>query len=135
MWNIKTLQKPLAFLFLLCLFSPRAMAQSIVKGTVIDEAGEPIIGASVQVQNTKTGAITDFDGNFSVEAASNATLLISYVGYVTETVSVQGRSNIQVVLKEDATSLNDVVVIGYGTMKKKLVTGATVQVKVRISPN
>ena len=129
MWNIKTLQKPLAFLFLLCLFSPRAMAQSIVKGTVIDEAGEPIIGASVQVQNTKTGAITDFDGNFSVEAASNATLLISYVGYVTETVSVQGRSNIQVVLKEDATSLNDVVVIGYGTMKKKLVTGATVQVK------
>ena len=129
MWNIKTLQKPLAFLFLLCLFSPRAMAQSIVKGTVIDEAGEPIIGASVQVQNTKTGAITDFDGNFSVEAASNATLLISYVGYVTETVSVQGRSNIQVVLKEDATSLNDVVVIGYGKMKKKLVTGATVQVK------
>ncbi len=129
MWNIKTLQKPLAFLFLLCLFSPRAMAQSIVKGTVIDEAGEPIIGASVQVQNAKTGAITDFDGNFSVEAASNATLLISYVGYVTETVSVQGRSNIQVVLKEDATSLNDVVVIGYGTMKKKLVTGATVQVK------
>ena len=119
MWNIKTLQKPLAFLFLLCLFSR----------TVIDEAGEPIIGASVQVQNAKTGAITDFDGNFSVEAASNATLLISYVGYVTETVSVQGRSNIQVVLKEDATSLNDVVVIGYGTMKKKLVTGATVQVK------
>ena len=129
MWNIKTLQKPLAFLFLLCLFSPRAMAQSIVKGTVIDEAGEPIIGASVQVQNAKTGAITDFDGNFSLEAASNATLLSSYVGYVTETVSVQGRSNIQVVLKEDATSLNDVVVIGYGTMKKKLVTGATVQVK------
>ena len=106
-----------------------ALAQSTVKGTVIDEAGEPIIGATVQVQGAKTGAITDFEGNFSVEAASNATLLISYVGYVTETVSVQGRNNIQVTLREDATSLNDVVVIGYGTMKKKLVTGATVQVK------
>ena len=129
MWNFKSLQKPLVFLFLLCLFPLGALAQSTVKGTVIDEAGEPIIGATVQVQGAKTGAITDFEGNFSVEAASNATLLISYVGYVTETVSVQGRNNIQVTLKEDATSLNDVVVIGYGTMKKKLVTGATVQVK------
>ena len=106
-----------------------ALAQSTVKGTVVDEAGEPIIGATVQVQGAKTGAITDFEGNFSVEAASNATLLISYVGYVTETVSVQGRNNIQVTLREDASTLNDVVVIGYGTMKKKLVTGATVQVK------
>ena len=106
-----------------------ALAQGTVKGTVIDEAGEPIIGATVQVQGAKTGAITDFEGNFSVEAASNATLLISYVGYVTETVSVQGRNNIQVTLREDASTLNDVVVIGYGTMKKKLVTGATVQVK------
>ena len=129
MWNFKSLQKPLVFLFLLCLFPMGALAQSTVKGTVIDEAGEPIIGATVQVQGAKTGAITDFEGNFSVEAASNATLLISYVGYVTETVSVQGRNNIQVTLREDATSLNDVVVIGYGTMKKKLVTGATVQVK------
>ena len=129
MWNIKSLQKPLVFLFLLCLFPMGALAQGTVKGTVIDEAGEPIIGATVQVQGTKTGAITDFNGNFSVEAGSNATLLISYVGYVTETVSVQGRNDIQVTLKEDATSLNDVVVIGYGTMKKKLVTGATVQVK------
>ena len=64
-----------------------------------------------------------------MQAASNATLLISYVGYVTETVSVQGRSDIQVTLKEDITTLNDVVVVGYGVQKKKLVTGATVQVK------
>ena len=127
--KFKSLQKPLVFLFLLCLFPMGALAQSTVKGTVVDEAGEPIIGATVQVQGAKTGAITDFEGNFSVEAASNATLLISYVGYVTETVSVQGRNNIQVTLREDASTLNDVVVIGYGTMKKKLVTGATVQVK------
>ena len=125
----KFLRMPLALLFLLCLFPMGALAQGVVKGTVIDEAGEPVIGASVLVQGTKAGAITDFDGNFSVEAASNATLQISYVGFVTETVSVQGRNNIQVTLKEDATSLNDVVVIGYGTQKKKLITGATVQVK------
>ena len=114
---------------MLCLFSLGAMAQGTVKGTVIDEAGEPVIGASVQVQGAKTGAVTDFDGNFSVQAASNATLIVSYVGYVTETVNVQGRSNISVTLKEDVTTLNDVVVIGYGVQKKKLVTGATVQVK------
>ena len=129
MWNFKSLQKPLAILSMLCLFSLGAMAQGTVKGTVIDEAGEPVIGASVQVQGAKTGAVTDFNGNFSVQAASNATLLISYVGYITETVNVQGRSDINVTLKEDVTTLNDVVVIGYGTMKKKLVTGATVQVK------
>ena len=129
MWNFKSLQKPLAILSMLCLFSLGAMAQGTVKGTVIDEAGEPVIGASVQVQGAKTGAVTDFDGNFSVQAASNATLIVSYVGYVTETVNVQGRSNISVTLKEDVTTLNDVVVIGYGVQKKKLVTGATVQVK------
>ena len=129
MWKIKSLEKLLVMLFLLCLFPMGALAQSIVKGTVIDEAGEPVIGASVQVQGTKTGSVTDFNGNFSVQASSNATLLISYVGYVTEKVSVQGRNNINVTLREDATTLNDVVVIGYGTQKKKLVTGATVQVK------
>ena len=129
MWNLKSLQKPLAILSMLCLFSLGAMAQGTVKGTVIDEAGEAIIGASVQVQGAKTGAVTDFNGNFSVQASSNATLIISYVGYVTETVNVQGRSDIKVTLKEDVTTLNDVVVIGYGVQKKKLVTGATVQVK------
>ena len=126
---LKDLGKPILMLFLVSCLSLSAWAQGTIKGTVVDEAGEPVIGASVQVQGTKTGAITDFNGNFSVEAPSNATLLISYVGFVTETVSVQGRNNIQVTIREDATSLNDVVVIGYGTQKKKLVTGATVQVK------
>ena len=125
----KDLGKPILMLFLVSCLSLSAWAQGTIKGTVVDEAGEPVIGASVQVQGTKTGAITDFNGNFSVQAPSNATLQISYVGFVTETVSVQGRNNIQVTLREDATSLNDVVVIGYGTQKKKLVTGATVQVK------
>ena len=129
MWNFKSLQKPLMALFLLCLFPLGTMAQSEVKGTVNDEAGEPVIGATVKVQGSQKGAITDFDGKFSVEAASNATLIISYVGYETQEVKVAGKSDIVITLKEDNTTLNDVVVIGYGTMKKKLVTGATVQVK------
>ncbi|MBQ7419545.1 MAG: TonB-dependent receptor [Prevotella sp.] len=129
MWNIKTLQKTLTVLLLLCLLPIAGYAQNIVKGTVSDESGEPIIGATVKVQGSNEGTITDFDGNFSVKAASDATLSFSYVGYVTQTVSVSGKSSINVTLKEDNTTLNDVVVIGYGTMKKKLVTGATVQVK------
>ena len=104
-------------------------AQSVVRGTVTDEAGEPVIGATVKVQGSNEGAITDFEGNYSVKAASNATLSFSYVGYVPQEVNVGGRSTINVTMAEDNTTLNDVVVIGYGTMKKKLVTGATVQVK------
>ena len=111
-------------LFLLCLFPLGAMAQSIVKGTVNDEAGEPIIGATVKVQGTQKGSITDFNGNFSVEAASNATLEVSYVGYLSPKVKVAGQSNITIVMKEDAQMLNDVVVIGYGTMKKSDISGS-----------
>ena len=129
MWNFKSLQKPLLALFLLCLFPLGAMAQSVVKGTVNDEAGEPIIGASVKVQGTKAGGITDFNGNFSVEASANSTLVISYIGYTTATVKVNGRSNIVVSLKEDAQTLNDVVVIGYGVQKKSDLTGAVASVK------
>ena len=129
MWNFKSLQKTLVCLFLISLFPLGALAQSIVKGTVKDEAGEPIIGASVQVQGTKTGGITDLNGNFSVQAGSNAVLNISYVGYVSQKVSVGGRSNIAVVLKEDAQTLNDVVVIGYGVQKKSDLTGAVASVK------
>ena len=128
MWNFKKLQKTLAVLFLLCMI-PLGMNAQIVKGTVNDEAGEPIIGATVKVQGSNEGTVTDFDGNFSVKASSNATLVISYVGYTTQQVKVGGKSNITVTLVEDNTTLNDVVVIGYGVQKKKLVTGATVQVK------
>ena len=130
MWNFKSLQKHVVLLVLFCAIPfGMSFAQSTIKGTVSDELGEPVIGASVKVQGTNDGAITDLNGNFSVTAASNATLSISYVGYVTQEVKVGGKTNITVTLKEDNTTLNDVVVIGYGTMKKKLVTGATVQVK------
>ena len=115
-------------LSILCFFAICAQAQT-VSGVVKDVAGEAIIGATVKVVGTNEAVITDFDGNFSIKAASNATLSISYVGYVTQQVKVAGKSNLTVVLEEDNNTLNDVVVIGYGTMKKKLVTGATVQVK------
>ena len=128
MWNFKSLQKPLVFLFLLCLFPMGAMAQSIVKGTVNDEAGEPVIGATVQVEGSNTGSITDFNGEFQVQAASNATLSISYVGYVTQKVKVNGRNNLTITLKEDAQVLSDVVVIGYGTMKKSDISGSVASV-------
>ena len=121
---LKSLQKPLVTLFLLCLFPMGALAQNVVKGTVNDEAGEPIIGATVKVSGSNAGSITDFDGKFSVQAASNATLEISYVGYVPQKVKVAGKSDITVVLKEDAQMLNDVVVIGYGTMKKSDISGS-----------
>ena len=129
MWKIKSLEKPLMLLFLLCLFPLGALAQSVVRGTVQDETGEPVIGATISVQGASAGAITDLNGNFQIQVAPNATLNISSVGYVPQSIKVSGRTTIQIVLQEDNTTLNDVVVIGYGVQKKKLVTGATVQVK------
>ena len=129
MWNFKSLQKPLMTLFLLCLFPLGTLAQSIIKGTVNDETGEPVIGATVKVQGTQKGAITDFNGNFSIEAASNATLTISYVGYITQKVPVAGKNNLVITLQEDNTTLSDVVVIGYGVQRKSDLTGAVASVK------
>ena len=129
MWNFKSLQKPLMALFLLCLFPLGALAQSFIKGTVKDQAGEAVIGATVKVQGSQKGVITDFNGIFNIEAAPNATLTISYVGYVTQTVKVAGRNNIEIIMQEDNNTLNDVVVIGYGVQKKSDLTGAVASVK------
>ena len=91
--------------------------------------GEPLIGATVQVQGSSNGIVTDLDGNYTINAEQGQTLVFSYVGYLTKTVKVGGVSTIDVALEEDRQSLDEVVVIGYGVQKKKLVTGATVQVK------
>ena len=90
---------------------------------------EPLIGVSVQVKETATGGITDIDGKFSVNAEQGQTLIFSYIGYQTQEIQVGASSVINVVLKEDTEMLDEVVVVGYGVQKKKLVTGATVQVK------
>ena len=100
-----------------------------VKGTVISGSdNEPLIGASVMVEGTKNGAVTDLDGNFTISAKNGQTLEVSYLGFITQKVKVTG-SVINVTLLEDKQSLDEVVVVGYGVQKKKLVTGATVQLK------
>ena len=128
MWNFKNLQKPLALLCLLCLLPMGAMAQSIVKGIVNDEAGDPIIGATVKVVGTNEVTITNVDGNFEIKAASNARLNVAYIGYETQTIAVAGKSFVTVVMKEDSRTLDDVVVIGYGTMKKSDISGSVATV-------
>ena len=125
---VKSLQKPLVLVFLFCLLPLGAWAQNVVKGTVNDETGSPVAGATVKVVGTQTGTVTDVNGNFSVNIAENGVLNVSYIGYLPQRVSVAGKQQVNVVLKEDNTMLNDVVVIGYGTMKKSDITGSVVSV-------
>ena len=100
-----------------------------VKGTVISGSdNEPLIGASVMVEGTRNGAVTDLDGNFAISAKNGQTLEVSYLGFITQKVKVTG-SVINVTLLEDKHSLDEVVVVGYGVQKKKLVTGANINVK------
>ena len=99
-----------------------------ITGTVVDAQG-PVIGASVMEKGTTNGTVTDFDGNFALNVNPGATIVISYIGYETQEIKVGNQSNINITLNEDDAVLEEVVVVGYGTMKKKLVTGATVQVK------
>ncbi|MEO6633837.1 MAG: TonB-dependent receptor plug domain-containing protein, partial [Mucilaginibacter sp.] len=95
-----------------------------VTGKVTDATGETLVGASISIKNGKMLAITDVNGNFNVTVPENATLLVSYIGYQTQEVAVGGRTQINVVLKEAAGNLNEVVVVGYTTQKKKDLTGA-----------
>ncbi|MCQ2145957.1 MAG: TonB-dependent receptor [Bacteroidales bacterium] len=101
-----------------------ATAQAQVRGTVKDASGEPVIGAAVMIQGTTTGTTTDIDGAYSINASSNATLEVSSIGYQTQTIQVQGRSVIDIILEEDSMMLDDVVVVGYGTQKKSVVTAS-----------
>lgn len=95
-----------------------------VTGVVVDAAGVPVIGANVIVKGTTNGTITDFDGNYSLEVPANAILQISYIGYLTEEITVGNRTLINVTLKEDSQALDELVVVGYGTMRKSDVTGS-----------
>ena len=121
--------KPLRLLLLLCLIPLWSFAQNIsVKGVVKDNFGEPVIGANVTEKGTTNGMITDLDGNFSLTVQKNATLVISYIGYVTQEIAIKGNTNLNITLKEDSKALEEVVVIGYGTARKSDVTGSIASV-------
>ena len=105
------------------------MQESVVKGKIVDAIGEPVIGASVQVKGTSTGVISDINGNFSIAAPGDAVLVISYVGYRTQEIKLNGRMNLNIKLEEDAELLDEVVVVGYGTQKKASLTSAISQIK------
>lgn len=100
-----------------------------VSGKVADAAGNPIIGATVMVEGTNRGTTTDVQGNFNIEVAGDAVLSISYIGYSTQNVAVGNRTRIDVILSEDSTLLDDVVVVGYGVQRRSDVTGAISSVK------
>ena len=115
---------------LLSVFCFVAYAQKVVTGTVKDATGEPMIGVSILVDGTTIGGVTDFDGNFSIkDVPENGVLKISYIGYKDQKIAVAGKSSINVTLEEDAASLDEIVVVGYGTMKKKDLTGSVGSVK------
>lgn len=120
----------ICFSVLFAVLAFMTQAQNIpVSGTVIDETGEPVIGATVMEKGTKNGAATDFDGKFTLTIPSSATLVFSYVGYTTQEVPVDGRSVINVTLKESREMLDEVVVVGYGTVRRRDLTGAVSSMK------
>ncbi|TMM58413.1 TonB-dependent receptor [Maribacter algarum] len=98
--------------------------QTTVTGTITDENGVPLSGASIVIKGTTTGAVADFDGNYSISVASDGVLVFSYVGYAPKEISVNGRSTVNATLAPDASALDEVVLVGYGTQKKGEVTGA-----------
>ncbi|WP_370588509.1 SusC/RagA family TonB-linked outer membrane protein [Robiginitalea sp. SC105] len=103
--------------------------QNVVTGTIVDSFGVPLPGANVVVQGTTRGTQTDFDGNFSIEADGNAVLVVSYLGYVTQNVPVNGRSSINITMAEDSQALDEVIVTGYTTETKRETTAAVSIVK------
>ena len=122
--------KHLFLLLTLLSYSLTALAQQKVTGKVKDSSGEPVIGASVVVKGNNTmGTITDFDGNFMLDVPAKSVLVISYIGYVTQEVPTAGKNSLEIVLKEDTKTLDEVVVIGYGTQRKGDVTSSVASVK------
>ena len=100
-----------------------------VKGVVTSAAdGEPLIGATVMVKETKAGTVTDLDGNYTTKVAQGQTLVVSYIGYETKSIKYTGQATVDVALENDASTLDEVVVVGYGVMKRSDITGSVVSV-------
>ncbi len=106
-----------------------------VSGTITDESGLSVIGTNIMEKGTKNGVISDLDGKFSLQVSPNAELQISYIGYITQTITVTENKVLNIVLKEDSRSLNEVVVVGYGTQKKVNLTGAVEQIDEEVFEN
>jgi TonB-dependent outer membrane receptor, SusC/RagA subfamily, signature region len=122
-------------LTLMVAFSLGISAQNItVTGTVTDKNQEPLIGVTVQVSGTSMGTITDINGGFTLNIAADEVLIISYVGYVPQEITVAGRSTLHIVLEEDMQTLEEIIVIGYGTAKRKDFTGSVSSVRLEDSP-
>lgn len=122
----------IVFLTLLCctLFSMSSFAQvQSVKGTILDEIGMPLPGVNILETGTKNGATTDFDGNYSLQVGKGATLTVTYIGYKTQTIEVGSKSTININLVPDLQQLEETVIIGYGSVKKKDLTGSVASVK------
>lgn len=124
------LRRLFGLLFLLCFLPLTVWAQSLaIKGVVKDVTGEPIIGASVFEKGTSNGIITDLDGNFSLQVKRGSVLVISFIGYKTQEITVNSVQSLKITLQEDSKTLDEVVVIGYGTQRKEAVTGSVSSVK------
>ena len=120
--------KKVLFLFC-CMFAHVIYAQNMmIKGTVIDANNDPLLGVTIMVKGTTTGTITDVDGNFSIKGKTGETLIVSYIGMQTQEVVFRGQP-LKIMLKDDAQALEEVVVVGYGTMRKKDLTGSVIQVR------
>ena len=120
----------LAFLLLFIGIGSLTAQNVNITGTVKDNLGETVIGANIKVKDGTAGTISDIDGHFSLQAPADATLVISYIGYTTQEVALNGRTDIVITLTEDSQALDEVVVIGYGTQKKVNLTGSVAAVKV-----
>ena len=123
--KMKNMRAALLF-FLVAVISLSVSAQNVaVTGTVTDKTGETVIGASVvEKGNAGNGTITDIDGNFSLNVPANATLVFSYVGMKSQEIALKGKTKVDIVMEDDAQALEEVVVIGYGTVQKKDLTGS-----------
>ena len=101
----------------------------LVRGTIVDATGVPVIGANVMVKGTTNGTVTDMDGKFSLEASEESVLVVSYIGFANQEIKVGNQTNMSITMKEDAEALDELVVVGYGVQKKSNITGSVASVK------
>ena len=122
--SISRMVLTMALLLIVC-----GLQAQTITGTVIDATGEAVIGATVQEQGTQNATVTDLDGNFSLKVSGNKPIVVSYIGMKTQTIDIKGKSQVSVTMEDDNTTLEELVVIGYGTARKKDLTGAVSTVK------